>query len=75
MDCDNTLNDLEVCKKNGIKEYPVFKLYHAKTHNITGFPIIDGVELRAEQFMRTMIDFIEKQRHPPREWPYLSPYL
>ena len=75
MDCDNTLNDLQVCKKNGIKEYPVFMLYHAKTQNISGFLIHEGVELRAEKFMKTIIDFIEKQRHPPLEWPTLSPYL
>ena len=50
-------------------------LYHAKTQNISGFLIHEGVELRAEKFMKTIIDFIEKQRHPPLEWPTLSPYL
>ena len=75
MDCDNTYNELEVCKKNGVAEYPNFKLYHARQHNFVGATIVDGVELRSEQFMKTVIDFIEKQRHPPREWPTLYPYV
>jgi hypothetical protein len=25
--------------------------------------------------MRATIDFIEHQRHPPREWPNLKPYI
>jgi hypothetical protein len=62
-----------VCHKMNLSVYPVFKLYHAKTHRLEGIDK-ESEESRSEQFMKATIDFIEHQRHPPREWPSLYPY-
>jgi hypothetical protein len=63
----------EICWRNGVYEYPQFKLYHARTTNVIGLRKLDE-KARSETFMRTTIDFLEKQRHPPREWPRLYQY-
>ena len=62
-----------VCEKMNITSFPIFKLYHAKTQRFEGINK-ESEKSRSEQFMRATIDFIEHQRHPPREWPNLSPY-
>ena len=72
LDCfRNKTND--ICWRNNAHEFPQFLLYHAKTTNIKGLRR-ETEDSRSEQFMKTTIDFLEKQRHPPREWPYLFPY-
>ena len=72
MDCGDNKN--EICLVNDVRQYPQFRLYPAKGKNLMGLKKIESVESRSEQFMKTAVDFLEKQRHSPRHWPKLSPY-
>ena len=72
IDCERNITNL-ICDLNEINDYPQFKLYFARTTNIRGTGK-EGEKSKIENFMRSTIDFLEKQRHPPREWPTLFPY-
>jgi thiol-disulfide isomerase/thioredoxin len=74
LDCvfeDEWVN--EICDANDVNDYPQFKFYSIRTKNIIGLKK-ESEKSRSEDFMKAAIDFIEKQRHPPKEWPKLSPY-
>ena len=62
-----------VCEQNNILEYPQIGLYFARTKNATGLKF-NSTSFKIENFMKSVIDLIEKQRHPSREWPSLFPY-
>lgn len=73
IDCAFDIND-KICWENNILEFPQFRFYHARTENKIGVRKEDE-NSRSEKFMRATIDFIEKQRHPPRDWPRLTSYM
>ena len=76
VDCyRNASGDHEICDENGVIEYPVFKLYHARATKVIGFLMKSDEHSKLETFMKEAIDFIEQQRHRPREWPNLYPYM
>ena len=74
LDCvfeDDWVN--EICDANDVNDYPQFRLYSIRTKNIIGLKK-ESEKSRSEEFMRAAIDFIERQRHPPKDWPKLAPY-
>ncbi len=51
----------------------IYRVYFAKSKNKTGL-IKGGEYSTVEEFMRMTIDIIQRQRHPPLEWPKLNSY-
>ena len=72
VDCNET-SLLEICDFNRIKTYPEFVFFHAWQQRAVGIKK-ENVSLSNEQFMISTIDFFEKQRHWPLEWPSLAAY-
>ena len=74
MDCSLASAE-KICDNNKITSYPEFRLYHAwQTRSIGVKKGNLNIKSRSEQFMKTVIDFCETQRHWPPEWPTLSFY-
>ena len=74
LDCvfeDEWVN--EICDGNDVDEYPQFRLYPARETNIKGLKA-ESEKSRTEDFMKTVINYIEIQRHPPKEWPKLQEF-